>query len=77
MIKFAKDKNYKGPYVASSYWLHDAIKLYETGADYVVVPETVGGKHISRLLAENWEDLNNIKKQKSKHFEQLLSHKIF
>src|SRR3990167_8937380 len=77
LIKFAKDKNYKGPYVASSYWLHDAIKLYETGADYVVVPETVGGKHISRLLAENWEDLNNIKKQKSKHFEQLLSHKIF
>ena len=77
LIKFAKEKNYRGPFVVTSYWLHDAIKLYEMGADYVVVPETVGGRHISRFLAENWEDLGKIKKAKSKHFEELLSHKIF
>src|SRR3989338_884812 len=77
LIKFAKEKNYRGPFVVTSYWLHDAIKLYEMGADYVVVPETIGGRHVSRVLAENWEDLGKIKKAKSKHFEELLSHKIF
>lgn len=76
-IKFAKSKDYQGPVVASTYWLHDAIRLYEIGADYVVVPETVGGKHISKLLSENWENLGEFKKTKSKHFEELMAHKVF
>ncbi len=77
IINFAKEKNYKGPIIGTAYWIHEAIKLYEAGADYVVVPETVGGKHIARVLAENWEDLSEIKKEKSKHFEDLVSRKIF
>lgn len=76
-IKFAKSKDYKGPVVASTYWLHDAIKLYEIGADYVVVPETVGGKHVSKLLSEYWENLGEFKRSKSKHFEDLMAHKVF
>lgn len=76
-IKFAKSKDYKGPVVASTYWLHDAIRLYEIGADYVVVPETVGGKHISKLLSDHWENLAEFKKTKSKHFEELMAHKVF
>lgn len=77
IIQMAKTKNFKGPIVGTAYWIHDAIKLYELGADYVVVPETVGGKHVARILAEHWEDLGKIKKEKSKHFEDLMSHKIF
>lgn len=76
-IKFAKEKNYKGPIICTSYWIHDAVKLYEGGADFVVVPEEVGGEHIARVLSENWNDLGKIKKKRSKHFEELLSHKIF
>lgn len=77
LIKFAKSKNYRGPIIAAAYWIHDAIRIYEVGADYVIVPETVGGKHVSRILAENWQDLSKIKKDKSKHFEDLVSRKIF
>lgn len=77
LIKFAKSKGFHGPVVAAAYWVHDAIRMYEAGADYVVVPETVGGKHISRYLAENWEHLGQIKKAKSKHFEELISRKVF
>ena len=76
-IKFAKSKDYKGPIIGTAYWVHDAIRLYEAGCDYVVVPETVGGKHIGRILSENWEDLNQIKKEKSKHFEELIAKKFF
>lgn len=77
IIQMAKTKNFKGPIIGTAYWIHDAIKLYEMGADYVVVPETIGGKHVSRILAEHWESLDKIKKEKSRHFEELVSHKIF
>lgn len=77
IITFARAKNYKGPIIGTSYWIHDAIRLYEMGADFVVVPETVGGKHVARILAENWDHLSAIKKEKSKHFEDLIAHKIF
>ena len=77
LIKFAKEKNFRGVVVCTAYWLHDAIKLYEAGADYVVVPETVGGKHLAKLLADSWDDLGKFKKQRSKNFEELLTHKIF
>ena len=42
-----------------------------------MVPELVGGKHASKILAEHWEDLRELKKEKSKHFEDLISRKIF
>ncbi len=77
LISKARKENYKGPIVAAAYWIHDAIRLYEMGADYVVVPETVGGKHIARVLSENWDHLAKIKDEKSKHFEELVTHKIF
>jgi len=77
VMKYAKSKNYKGPFIATAYWVHDAIKLYEAGADYVVVPETVGGKHVSKMLSDHWDNLSALKKNKSRNFEDLLSRKIF
>ena len=77
LIKFAKSKNFRGPIIATAYWIHDAVKMYEYGADYVVVPETIGGDHVSRILSEHWEDLSKIKKAKSRNFEDLLKHKLF
>lgn len=77
LIKFAKSKDYKGPIIAASYWIHDAIRLYELGADLVVVPETIGGKHIARIVSEDWDDLSKIKKEKSKRFEELMNKKLF
>jgi len=77
LIKFAKSKNYRGPIITTAYWIHDAVKMYEYGADYVVVPETIGGDHVSRVLGEHWEDLSKIKKARSKNFDDLLSRKLF
>lgn len=77
LIKFAKEKNFRGPIIGTSYWVHDAVKLYEAGADYVVVPEEVGGDHVAKILSEHWEHLDKIKKRRSKNFEELMSHKVF
>ena len=77
LIRFAKAKNFRGPIISTTYWIHDAIKLYEGGADYVVVPEEVGGDHVSRILGEHWDNLGAIKKKRGRYFDELLSHKIF
>ena len=77
LLKFSHKKNFKGPVIATAYWIHDAIKLYEAGCDYVIVPEAIGGKHVGRILSEHWDNLNALKKDKSKHFEELVSRKIF
>ena len=76
-IKFAKSRDYRGPVVAATYWIHDAISLYELGADYVVVPEEIGGKHIAHMLSHNWSNLFLLKKARSKNFEELMAHKVF
>ena len=76
-IKFAKSRDYRGPVVAATHWIHDAISLYELGADYVVVPEEIGGKHIAHMLSHNWSNLFLLKKARSKNFEELMAHKVF
>ena len=77
LIKFAKSKNYRGPIITTAYWIHDAVKMYEFGADYVIVPETIGGDHVSRILGDHWDDLSKIKKARSKNFDDLLKRKLF
>src|SRR3990167_2675082 len=77
LIKFAKSKDYHGPIIATAYWIHDAVRMYEFGADYVIVPETIGGDHLARILDEHWENLSKVKKHKSKNFEDLLKRKLF
>ncbi|MEK9146595.1 MAG: cation:proton antiporter [Patescibacteria group bacterium] len=77
LVRMVRDHNFHGPIIVTSYWMHDAVKLYEMGADYVVVPEEVGGQHVAKILSEHWDNLGKIKKSRHKHFDELLSHKIF
>lgn len=77
LIKFAKENGFAGPIIVSCYWLHDAIKLYEAGAHYVVVPEEVGGDQVAGVLEANWGDFSKIKKAKNRNFDRLLSRRIF
>lgn len=77
LIRMAHEQNFRGPIISTSYWAHDAVKLYESGADYVVVPEEIGGEHVCRVLGEHWDNLAAIKKKRSRYFDELLSHQIF
>ncbi|MGD8743986.1 MAG: cation:proton antiporter [Candidatus Woesebacteria bacterium] len=51
---------------------HDASRLYEAGADYVVVPEIVAGEHIDHLLKVYRKRRSRIKKMGKSHFKRLL-----
>lgn len=71
-IRYLKDRNYDGPIIVTAYWAADAIKLYEGGASYVVVPELVGGKHLARMIADFWQNLSDINISKDKYFKELI-----
>ena len=72
----AKRRNFSGIFILASYWAEDGIKLYNQGADYVVVPEFIGGKHLARILADHWEDISEIRKVKDRHLQELLEKRI-
>lgn len=50
----------------------NALKLYEKGADYVIVPEIVAGEHIRNLLKIYGLSGKRLKKAGQNHFNRLL-----
>lgn len=72
LIKFARSKGFTGPLIVTSYWAEDGIRLYETGADYVVIPEFTAGKHIARVLDDHWTNLASLSRLKSRHMAELI-----
>ena len=49
----------------------DALKLYDEGADYVILPHFLGGHHVSVMLEEESTDLNGMLNQKMEHIKEL------
>jgi voltage-gated potassium channel Kch len=76
ILSEAKRRDFAGIFILASYWVEDGIKLYNQGADYVVVPEFIGGKHLERILADHWQDLSEIREAKDKHLQELLEKRI-
>lgn len=50
----------------------DAVKLYEAGSDYVVVPEVVAGEHLRHLLVSYGLSEKRFKKLGKSHFNRLI-----
>lgn len=75
LISESKRRGYKGPLIVTAEFSHDAIKLYNSGADYVILPHTLGGRHISRLLSDHWQDLDVFRQQKDKHLAEVLENR--
>lgn len=65
-------RNEKGPEVILlAHRISNALKLYEAGADYVILPHFLGGKYAASLLKRYKKgdaDLNDVREQ---HIEQL------
>lgn len=50
----------------------DAIKLYEAGADYVMVPRVVSGEHLAMVLQHHGLDRHFFKELRDSQFERLV-----
>ncbi len=53
LTRFIKNKNKKAKIIVTALEEGEARKLYETGADYVILPHLAGGRQIANLLSEN------------------------
>jgi len=51
--------------------LEDALKLYEQGADYVIMPHFLGGDHASLILEEISKNRKQVVARKLAHIEEL------
>lgn len=70
-ISQARKEGFLGPIIATSQTNEEALKLYRLGADFVVLPHIVGGKHLAYLLGGQWSDLGRIKEHREQHMKEL------
>ena len=75
LIRKTKEKNKKAIIFVTSTQIKDALKLYDAGADYVIMPHFLGGEHASLLIEDFTSDINSIIKTKIRHIEELKNRK--
>jgi len=71
LIKAAKSKNHRLVVMVTAMEVPDALDLYEAGADYVVLPNYLGGEHLSMLVKDFSKDTKKIMQRKIKHLSEL------
>ncbi len=64
LIRKIKSCNHQAKIIATSNNTDDALKLYEHGADYVVLPHYLGGEHISNLITKFRKNKEILKQEK-------------
>ncbi len=55
--------------------VEEALKLYDEGADYVILPHLLGGEHASLMLEEISTDVDKLIEKKLEHVEELKKRK--
>jgi hypothetical protein len=55
---------------------HEALRLYDLGADYVLIPQHLGGNHIEALIRDYGTDEHRFLIERIRHLEEL-RHKPF
>ncbi len=76
LIRKVKEENKKAIVFVTAYNVRDALKLYDEGADYVILPHFLGGDHVSLMLEDatnnaNYMILKKIGQIKEKHIKEL------
>ncbi|MCK4589013.1 MAG: cation:proton antiporter [Nanoarchaeota archaeon] len=71
LIKRLKEVNPKGVAIVNASKIDEGLRLYEQGADYVVMPHFLGGEHISFMVEKYRKNFGKILKNKIKHIEEL------
>jgi len=76
LIKKSKHGNPRVVLFVTAYQVDDALRLYDAGADYVILPHFLGGHHASVLLEEASKDVSRLVRRKIKHIKELNKRKI-
>lgn len=71
LLKVIRRKNKNALVFLTSNDVDDALRLYELGADYVILPHFLGGDHVSVLMEESVKDIKTLLKTRSGHIKEL------
>jgi len=75
LINKIRESNNKAIITVVSHQIDEAMKLYDAGATYVLMPHFLGGHHVSTMIEEHGLNLNNFLKEKIVHIEHLRKRK--
>jgi Kef-type K+ transport system membrane component KefB len=71
LIRKTKAVNKKVKIIVTAMDIDVALKLYEHGADYVIMPHFLGGEHVSHLIMKVDEKKVDLTKKKKHHIKEL------
>jgi len=71
LIEKVKEVNKKATIYVTASSVEKALKLYDAGADYVILPHFLGGEHVSLLIEEFSANVDKIIENKLKHIKEL------
>lgn len=71
LIEKVKEVNEKAITYVTTSSVDKALKLYDAGADYVILPHFLGGEHVSLLIEEFSVNVGKIIENKLKHIKEL------
>jgi len=72
LIKYVKKNNPKTLVFVTAEHLHEALDLYEAGADYVILPHILSGERISSLIKRILKKKVELISLRNKHIKHLL-----
>ncbi len=71
ILKKVREFSEKTIVVLVSNSIEDSLKLYDEGANYVIIPRYLGGEHASKIIEKNEYDLEKFTKDRMAHIEHL------
>ncbi len=74
LIKKIRSINPNAKIIVTAYMVEEALSLYEAGADYVILPHLLGGKHASILLEDISLDMDKLIRTRIDHIDELRRH---
>ncbi|MDP3990426.1 MAG: cation:proton antiporter [archaeon] len=71
LIKHIRGVNKRAKILVTASAIEESLRLYDAGADYVILPHFLGGEHVSHLITNLRAKKLNLKEERKKHIEHL------
>ncbi|MBN2517453.1 MAG: cation:proton antiporter [Candidatus Altiarchaeota archaeon] len=71
LMERVRQKNQGAIVMAVAYSIEEAMRLYDGGASYVIMPHFLGGHHASKMAEAHGFDRNKFEKEKENHIKYL------
>ena len=72
IIQEIRKENPDSIIMVTSHSIEDSLKLYKTGADYVIMPHFLGGEYMLKMIESNGTNRNKYKKESKSQIDHLM-----